>query len=141
MRHVDGLSTQRFNRSHRRDGTLFRGRYKAILVDVEEYLNAVVRYIHLKPIEVGIVKSPEDYRWSSHRQYLKPKGAPKWLNTTEVLEQLGWAGDKCFTSLCCPGTRKGLKNSMSPGDKVPSWEEMSLSRRLEGKKQSRRGRW
>src|SRR5881296_3396831 len=54
MRHVDGLYTQRFNRRHGRDGTLFRGRYKAILVDANEYLTAVVRYIHLNPVEVGI---------------------------------------------------------------------------------------
>jgi putative transposase len=36
MRHIDGLYTQRFNRHHKRDGSLFRGRYKAILVDEEE---------------------------------------------------------------------------------------------------------
>ncbi len=38
MRHVDGLYTQRFNRSHHRDGVLFRGRYQAIVVEAEEYL-------------------------------------------------------------------------------------------------------
>jgi putative transposase len=73
MRHVDGLYTQRFNRSHERDGALFRGRYKAILSDRDEYLSAVIRYIHLNPVEAGIVKTPEEYRWSSHRQYLKPE--------------------------------------------------------------------
>ncbi len=50
MRHIDGLYTQRFNRGHRRDGSLFRGRYKAILVDADEYLLAVVRYVHLNPV-------------------------------------------------------------------------------------------
>ena len=49
MRHVDGIYTQRFNRRHRRDGSLFRGRYKAILIDADEYLSALVRYIHLNP--------------------------------------------------------------------------------------------
>jgi len=52
MRHVDGLYTQRFNRSHRRDGTLFRGRYKAILVEQSEYLAVVIRYIHLNAVDV-----------------------------------------------------------------------------------------
>jgi hypothetical protein len=47
MRHVNGLYTQRFNRSHGRDGSLFRGRSRAILIDADEYLAAVVRYIHL----------------------------------------------------------------------------------------------
>ena len=89
MRHVDGLYTQRFNRHHKRDGSLFRGRYQAILVDEDAYLAQVVRYIHLNPISAGVVEQPQQYRWSSHFHYLKPKGAPEWLNTDEVLEQLG----------------------------------------------------
>jgi hypothetical protein len=35
MRHVGGVYTQGFNRRHGHDGQLFRGRYKAILVDVK----------------------------------------------------------------------------------------------------------
>jgi putative transposase len=45
MRHLDGLYTQRFNRFHGRDGALFRGRYKAIVVDKDNYLAQVVRYM------------------------------------------------------------------------------------------------
>jgi len=45
MRHLDGIYTLRFNRSRGRDGPLFRGRYKAILIDAEEYFLAVARYI------------------------------------------------------------------------------------------------
>ena len=39
MRHVDGIYTQRFNRRHGRDGALFRGRYKAIVVDALQQLD------------------------------------------------------------------------------------------------------
>jgi hypothetical protein len=57
MRHVDGLYTQRFNRSHGRDGSLFRGRYRAILIDADEYLAAVVRCIHLlNPLRLSQAK-------------------------------------------------------------------------------------
>jgi REP element-mobilizing transposase RayT len=71
MQHLDGLYTQRFNRLHRRDGALFRGRYKAIVVDKDNYLAQVVRYIHLNPVEAGLVGEPETYMWSSHRFYLR----------------------------------------------------------------------
>src|SRR5688500_8335144 len=37
MRHIDGVYTQRLNRSRRRDGPLFRGRFKSILVEKESY--------------------------------------------------------------------------------------------------------
>jgi len=90
MRHVDGLYTQRFNRSHDRDGPLFRGRYKAILVDADEYLAQVVRYIHLNPVESAMVKYPEEHRWSSHRHYLQTKTRPPWVSCVmpkEVTDQ------------------------------------------------------
>jgi REP element-mobilizing transposase RayT len=107
MRHIDGLYTQRFNRHHKRDGSLFRGRYKAILVDEEEYLAQVVRYIHLNPVEAEVVKQPEEYRWSSHRQYLQTKGILDWFNTQEVLEQLG--GRKAFHEFVLSGNEEALE--------------------------------
>ena len=87
MRHLDGLYTQRFNRLHRRDGALFRGRYKAILVDKDNYLAQVVRYIHLNPLGASLVREPQSYLWSSHRLYLRPKEIPKWLQIEEVMAE------------------------------------------------------
>jgi REP element-mobilizing transposase RayT len=108
MRHIDGIYTQRFNRRHRRDGVLFRGRYKAILVDADEYLAAVVRYIHLNAVEAGIVQMPEDYRWASHRYYLEAKGLPGWLNTQEALEQIG--DRQAFHEFVLSGNEEVLKH-------------------------------
>ena len=61
MRHVNGLYTQRCNRAHRRAGPLFRGRYKAIVVEAEAYVARVIRYIHLNPVQAKLVQSPEAY--------------------------------------------------------------------------------
>lgn len=107
MRHVDGIYTQRFNRHHRRDGSLFRGRYKAILIDADEYLSAVVRYIHLNPVEAGIVTQPQDYRWGSHRYYLQPKGVLNWLSTAEALEQV--RERKAFHEFVLSGNEESLE--------------------------------
>ena len=52
MRHINGVYTQRYNRMLGRDGPLFRGRYKAILVDADRYLLSVSRYIHRNSIEM-----------------------------------------------------------------------------------------
>jgi REP element-mobilizing transposase RayT len=85
MRHVDGVFTQRYNRRHERDGPLFRGRYRAILVDGEAYLLAVARYIHQNPVAAGLVRSPEAYEWSSCRLYVKASRPPAWLDTAPLL--------------------------------------------------------
>lgn len=76
MRHVDGVYTQRFNRSHGTDGPLFRGRYKSILVEVDSYLLPLVRYIHTNPLNAGLVNELQNYEWGSHRGYLS--NAPEW---------------------------------------------------------------
>ena len=52
MRHINGVYTQRYNRLKKTDGPLFRGRYKAILVDRDAYLLQLTRYIHRNPLEM-----------------------------------------------------------------------------------------
>jgi putative transposase len=85
MRHIDGIYTQRFNRNTHRDGPLFRGRYKAIIIDKDNYLAQVSRYIHLNPVSAKIVRQAEKYQWSSYRYFLNPLNKPGWLCTDEVL--------------------------------------------------------
>jgi putative transposase len=87
MRHINGVYTQRHNRLKKTDGSLFRGRYKAILVEQDSYQLQLSRYIHLNPIEAGIENTIEDYSWSSYPHYIKPKEAPDWLSPDEILNQ------------------------------------------------------
>ena len=89
MRHVDGLYTQRFNGATGATARCFVAATRRILIDADEYLAAVVRYIHLNAVEAGMVKMPQAYRWASHRYYVHAKGAPDWLNTGLAMEQLG----------------------------------------------------
>jgi REP element-mobilizing transposase RayT len=93
MRHIDGLYTQRHNRRADTDGPLFRGRYKAILVDADAYLLSVSRYIHRNPIDASrpLVKRPEDWPWSSYPAFINVGGPPEWLLTEPTLETLGGA--------------------------------------------------
>jgi hypothetical protein len=49
----------------RRSRSLFRGRYKAILVQRDRYLLAVARYIHKNPVAANFVSQAEQYRWST----------------------------------------------------------------------------
>lgn len=85
MRHVNGVYTQRFNRKYKRDGSLFRGRFKAILIQADEYLTQVVKYIHNNPVKARVVNAREKYKWSSHLAYLKGKSPKEWLELMPVL--------------------------------------------------------
>mgnify|MGYP003969031345 FL=1 len=88
MRHLNGIYTQRFNVVNKCDGTLFRGRYKSILVDADSYLLELVRYIHRNPLRAGIAKKPDQYVWSSHLGYLSDDQEWEWLHKDFVLGML-----------------------------------------------------
>jgi putative transposase len=57
---------QYMNKKYRRTGTLWEGRHRASLVQSERYLLTCMRYIELNPVRAGMVKRPEEYRWSSY---------------------------------------------------------------------------
>lgn len=65
-------------------GHLFERRYHATLVDADNYLLTVLRYIHLNPVKAGLVSDPAVYPWSSHRVYLGLGDMP-WVTTTFAL--------------------------------------------------------
>ena len=95
----DGISTvmrklltwyaQYFNRKHRRTGHLFENRYKSILCDEDNYLLALIRYIHLNPMRAGMVKTIEEldlYPWSGHSAVMNKRECP-WMDIDYVLLQ------------------------------------------------------
>lgn len=55
------------NSTYHRTGTLWEGRFKASLVQSEQYLLIVSRYIELNPVRARMVKHPAEYPWSSYR--------------------------------------------------------------------------
>jgi len=85
MRHLDGLYTRRFNISEKRDGSIFKGRYKAILIEKETYLLQVSRYIHLNPVEARICSDPIDYPWSSYAYLIKEYKKFSWIKIDLIL--------------------------------------------------------
>ena len=58
---------QYVNRTYRRSGTLWEGRFRSCLTQDEAYLLACQRYIELNPVRAVMVEHPAEYRWSSYR--------------------------------------------------------------------------
>jgi putative transposase len=79
MRQLNGVYTQRFNRTHKYDGQLFRGRFKSILVEADSYLLELLRYIHNNPLRAGLSHDLNDYEWSSHKGYMSDAKKWDWL--------------------------------------------------------------
>jgi REP element-mobilizing transposase RayT len=94
MRQVDGLYTQHFQKLKKSEGSLFRGRYKAVLVQPDKYLLPLTRYLHS-----GVKKSDLDtWPWSSYQAYINKAKVPGWLVRDETLGQLGVSGPKRYST-------------------------------------------
>ncbi len=108
MQRVASDYTHHFSHRHRKDGALFRGRFKSVEIETDVQLLQTIRYIHLNPVQAGMAARPEDWRWSSAAAYSvideKPKQCPtevrpmgltptgrgqQWLDTEFILDMFG----------------------------------------------------
>jgi len=83
MHFINSSYTTYYNVKHKKSGHLFQGRYKSIIVDKDSYFHELSRYIHLNPVKVGIVKLPEEYKWSSYKAYIG-KEENKYIDKEEI---------------------------------------------------------
>jgi len=124
MRRIQNRYARWFNRTRRRDGPLFRGRFLSKLVDTLRYRCNVVVYIHDNAVHAGIAARPEDYAWSSAALLVRQE-RPRWLATDWIddeVERRG-AGD----------TRAARLASALPSRldvEFRTWVEKQLSQRL-----------
>jgi putative transposase len=80
---------------------LFQGRFKAVLVDKDEYLLKVSRYIVLNPVKAGLIKSPGEWEWSSYGAMAGIISPPEFLTVDWIRSQFG-SND----SQACQGYKK-----------------------------------
>lgn len=90
-------------------GHVFAGRYKSILVDKEEYMLTVNRYIHLNPLSAGLVEHPEDYAWSSFPAYFHGGRRIGQLKTDWLQEYFGQEPGAAYKGYY-EFTTSGMKN-------------------------------
>ncbi|MEK7562023.1 MAG: transposase [Patescibacteria group bacterium] len=91
MHDLGGAYASYFNKKHRRQGPLFQDRFKASLIDRDEYLQHISRYIHLNP------ESYESWDFSSLSYFLNHKKA-SWINPQRILTMFREGEYKGFVS-------------------------------------------
>lgn len=70
FKRIGGRFVYWYNVKYQRVGHLFQDRFKSEPVDSDAYLLTVIRYIHQNPVKVGLCERPEDYPYSSWKEYL-----------------------------------------------------------------------
>jgi putative transposase len=140
MRKLLTWYAQYFNRRHKRTGHLFENRYKSILCDEDNYLLVLVRYIHLNPLRVKVVKTIEEldrYSWTGH-QTLIGRAKHPWMDVDTVLAQFAGTRKKAineYRRFVREGAGQGTVKELTGGGLVRSqggWSQV-LSNQRRGK--------
>jgi len=85
MKQLGQRYVQYINRTYKRSGTLWEGRFRSSIIQQQDYLFSCQRYIEMNPVRAGIVDHPGEYRWSSYQ--INGQGNKSDLITHHVLYQ------------------------------------------------------
>ena len=117
MRRFNICYTGWFNYHHNTCGHLYQGRYKALLVDADNYLLELSRYVHLNPVRVGKLRTRDyheqwqyvkKYQWSSLTGYINAKRAVEFVEYDVVLAMVG--GRRAYQRFLYDGVKEGLED-------------------------------
>lgn len=89
MHRLNFLYATYFHQRYHTSGHLFQDRFYSSLIDKEQYFWEASRYIDLNAVRAGLVKKPEDYRWSSYSVYVNAGYQGKLIDRDRFLEYGG----------------------------------------------------
>ena len=73
MNNIENSYSRYFNTLNKRKGPLWQSQFKAAVIEDNETLLHVHRYIHLNPVTSDFVKKPEEWKWSSYNYFISEK--------------------------------------------------------------------
>ena len=106
MRMLNRSFAEHFNKRHGRVGHVFQGPYGDVLIETDEHLLEVLRYIALNPVRAGLAGRPADWPWSSYAALAGLSEAPTFL-TTDLARSL-LAGPLDFRDFVADGNKNRL---------------------------------
>lgn len=89
IRSLNSVYAQWWNRRHERVGHVFQGRFKDQIVDRNDYLLVLSRYVVMNPVRSRLVEQPEDWRWSSYSATIGRVPCPPFLASSSTLGLFG----------------------------------------------------
>jgi hypothetical protein len=130
-----------YNKKYNKTGHVFQGRYHSIICQKENYLLALVRYIHLNPVRAGLAETPDAWEWSSYRSYFGEE-PPLDIDVKTILSNFGDTIERAqnsFADFISEGIGDGV--NIYPSAKFPvlgnskfiekiSWETGELRRKI-----------
>ncbi len=98
MHNITSAYTKYYNKKYNRQGHLFRGRYRATVIEKEPFLLKLTRYVHANPVKLGLSQDFSGYPYSSYLYYAASGPGEKMRISikNEVAEVLAYLKDKSY---------------------------------------------
>ena len=90
-----------YNWKYKRTGHLFQDRFKSEPVGDDKYFLTALRYIHRNPINAKLCKNPDEYKWSSYKEYINNSCSNSIVDTTYVINMTGLSELIKHTNMSC----------------------------------------
>jgi putative transposase len=114
MQYLKGQYAQWFNAVVGREGALFERRFWRRIALSEAYVLELSRYVVLNPVRAGLVRSPDEWPWSSYQATVGLDGVPPFLTASGVLDLFGGGRLACIRYAQFVGEAVGLPSSDEP---------------------------
>lgn len=88
MKSINVSYVMYFNKKYDRVGHLFQGRFKSEVVDSDQYLLSLIRYVHNNPVKANIVKDLNDYLWTSYKYYAEKNKEDYLVDSNRILSMI-----------------------------------------------------
>lgn len=98
MRQLNGIYTQRYNIKYEKQGNIFHGRFKAVLVEDQSFLDVAQHVLHM-PVLNRKARKLDKWKWSSYQATAGLVEVPEWLSSSEVLNHFGKQNKRAQTAL------------------------------------------
>jgi len=122
MQHLHSRYAQWWNWRHEKVGHVFQGRFKAQIVQRDEYALVLSRYVALNPVRAQLVDRPQEWPWSSYAALIGERPAPSFLAVDAALALFGTEDrstlQKRFAAFVCASTENETDNRIRSNDRV-----------------------
>jgi REP element-mobilizing transposase RayT len=119
LQQLNSTYCQRFNRRHGRVGHVLQGRFGSKIIEDGFYARTALRYLALNPVEAGLVRDPNEWRWSSYRYVMSAGAPPPFLSLDEVWSAFGTSdpevGRLRFADFVLVGLQDSFTNALLQG--------------------------
>lgn len=115
MQSVGRLYVPYFNARHRRTGSLWEGRFRATVIDAEQYFLGCAHWIEFQPVQAGLAADMAAWPWSSHAHHLGQRREP-WLVDHPIYWQLGntpFDREIAYQQLCAMPPERKLSEALA----------------------------